>query len=155
MDTNAKLDLMELKNSAGYLLRRADKVLREQTLPALAELSLSSLEGTTLYLVRENPDCTLRRLAEAVDTAPPSMHRIVTSLEEKGLLTRRRDEEDARFVYIHLTEEGRARTEKAIAAVAAVERTALQSLSGSEVVRFRKTLVKLLEISATAMSDKD
>lgn len=155
MDTNAKLDLMELRNSAGYLLRRVDKMLRDQTLTELAKLSLSSLEGTTLYLVRENPDCTLRRLAEAVDTAPPSMHRVVTSLEEKGLLTRHRDEKDARFVYIRLTEEGRERTEKAISAVTAVERAAMQHLSGPEIVRFRKTLEKLLEISPKATSEMD
>lgn len=135
---------MELKNSVGYLLRRADKLFRETTLPALAKLSLSSLEGTTLYLVRENPDCTLRRLAEAVDTAPPSMHRIVVSLEQKGLVSRRRDTTDARFVYIRLTEEGSRRVEKAVETVRTVEREAMTDLSRSEILRLRRMLDRLL-----------
>jgi MarR family transcriptional regulator for hemolysin len=49
----------------------------------------------------------LGELGSDLVLAPPSMTRLVDRLEERGLIERRRDDEDRRKVFVTLTAEGR------------------------------------------------
>lgn len=77
-------------------LRREDDAIGI-TAPRLSALSVVVFGGPL----------TLGQLATAEQVKPPTMTRIVTGLEEDGLVERRDDASDARLTQIHATAKGR------------------------------------------------
>lgn len=61
-----------------------------------------------LMLLEGESYLSMSQLAEALDVALPSATGIVDRMEERGLVERRRDEQDRRVVQVRLTEVGRA-----------------------------------------------
>ncbi len=77
-------------------LRREDDAIGI-TAPRLSALSVVVFGGPL----------TLGQLAAAEQVRPPTMTRIVTGLEEDGLVDRRDDAKDGRLTQIHATAKGR------------------------------------------------
>ena len=77
-------------------LRREDDAIGI-TSPRLSALSVVVFGGPL----------TLGQLASAEQVKPPTMTRIVTGLEQDGLVTRRSDPNDGRLTQIHATAKGR------------------------------------------------
>jgi DNA-binding MarR family transcriptional regulator len=71
------------------------------------EETLSPVHFHVLRLVAQKPR-SLSALAAQQSVSAASMSKTVTVLEERGWLTRRRSEEDRRFVLIDITEDGQA-----------------------------------------------
>jgi DNA-binding MarR family transcriptional regulator len=69
-----------------------------------AELTL--VQVRVLRKLAKQPQ-TLGQLGTELSLAPPSMTRLVDRLEERGLIQRRRDEEDRRKVVAAVTDKGR------------------------------------------------
>lgn len=130
--SNAPLDVTPVSKSIGYLLRRASRRFREVTVPLLKEYGLSPLELTTLNLIDQNPDCVLRTLARAVAVEPPAMNRIANSLEDKGLIARRKSKTDARYTYFSISPEGLRRIQDASDAILNLEAEVLKALTAEE-----------------------
>jgi len=126
------LKLAGVKNSIGYLLRRANKRARDMTIPILAKHGLSPLELTTLYLVNENRDCTLRSLAKGVFLEPPAMHRLLNGLEKKGLISRHKSGQDARFTFTRITRAGQKKISNSIDEINKVEHIFLGKLDRNQ-----------------------
>ncbi|MFW6204956.1 MAG: MarR family winged helix-turn-helix transcriptional regulator [Actinomycetota bacterium] len=85
------------------VLRLARRLRTEREDPSLTLTQLSTL-GT---LLRRGP-VTLGELAAAEQVQPPTMTRVVSDLEERGLVAREPDEKDRRLVIVRLTREGEA-----------------------------------------------
>jgi DNA-binding MarR family transcriptional regulator len=66
---------------------------------------------------------TLGQLGTELGLAPPSMTRLVDRLEERGLIQRRRDEEDRRKVVAAITDKGR----RLVSAIPFLEGTAIRT----------------------------
>lgn len=64
-------------------------------------------QGRILAILSERESITQKELQEMLRIQPGSATEILTKLEEKGLLLRKRDERDKRCCIIELTEEGR------------------------------------------------
>ena len=145
MDTSLEekqgLKLADLENSIGYLLRRANRMARDVTIPMLAKNGLSPLELTTLYLVNKNHNCTLRELAKAVFLEPPATHRLLNGLEEKGLISRRKSEQDARFINISITRSGQKKIADSIDEIHKIE----QAFLGKLEVNQREIFITILK----------
>jgi DNA-binding MarR family transcriptional regulator len=77
-------------------LRRAD-IVGDLSAPRLAALSVVVFGGPI----------TLGDLADSEQVRPPTMTRIVTALEEQGLVVKSRDATDRRVIYIAPTMKGR------------------------------------------------
>jgi len=135
------LKLADLENSIGYLLRRANRMARDVTIPMLAKNGLSPLELTTLYLVNKNHNCTLRELAKAVFLEPPATHRLLNGLEEKGLISRRKSEQDARFINISITRSGQKKIADSIDEIHKIE----QAFLGKLEVNQREIFITILK----------
>jgi DNA-binding MarR family transcriptional regulator len=89
----------QLHSAAIHLLRhlrRADDATGLSA-PRLSALSVVVFGGPV----------TLGRLAAAEQVKPPTMTRLVTGLEQEGLVRRVVDIADARLTYIHATSKGR------------------------------------------------
>jgi DNA-binding MarR family transcriptional regulator len=68
-----------------------------------SEVTLTQL--LVLRVLRQGP-LTARRLGDEVGLSPTSMTRLVDRLEKRGLVTRRRESDDRRFVEVHLEPAG-------------------------------------------------
>ena len=89
-----------LHSAAIHLLRRLRRVDDETGLsaPRLSALSVVALAGPL----------TLGALAAAEGVRPPTMTRLVTALEDAGLVSRTVDPRDARLTRVSATARGRA-----------------------------------------------
>lgn len=97
-------------------IRRLVRLLRVSDRQAQAELGIS---GAQLFVLRElgkTPALSLNDLASRTLTDQSSVSVVVTRLVEAGLVTRDRDERDARRLVLHLTKAGRTLLRKAPAA---------------------------------------
>lgn len=75
---------------------------------AMADKKLSYRDIFYLDLIMLTPECTVSKLSEALRVSPPSVTRRVNSMEARGLVVRRRQDGDARFKTIELSDEFRA-----------------------------------------------
>ncbi|HEX2621293.1 MAG TPA: MarR family transcriptional regulator, partial [Phototrophicaceae bacterium] len=72
-----------------------------------AEHGLSSNHAPLLGMLQYRP-YSLGELAERMSVSAPTMSNTITTLEERGWVTRKRSETDRRIVSIMITEEGQA-----------------------------------------------
>jgi DNA-binding MarR family transcriptional regulator len=68
---------------------------------------LSLVHINVLAILELDGPLTMRGLAEAMDVSQASATGIVDRMEQRGLVERRRDDEDRRVVRVTLTDEGR------------------------------------------------
>ena len=97
-------------------IRRLVRLLRVSDRQAQSELGVS---GAQLFVLRElgkTPAMSLNALASRTRTDQSSVSVVVTRLVEAGLITRQRDQHDARRLVLDLTNAGRALLQKAPAA---------------------------------------
>jgi len=92
----------ELASRLRVAVVRLNRKLRQQALAGLSPAQASAL-GTVNRL--HSP--TLGELAAAEQVQPPTVTRLVTSLEAAGLVVRQTDGLDRRVVRVRLTAEGR------------------------------------------------
>jgi DNA-binding MarR family transcriptional regulator len=92
----------ELAARLRVAVTRLNRKLRQQALAGLSPAQASAL-GTVNRLI--NP--TLGELAAAEQVQPPTVTRLVTSLESGGLVVRETDQVDRRVVRVRITAEGR------------------------------------------------
>ncbi|HYO89439.1 MAG TPA: MarR family transcriptional regulator [Candidatus Limnocylindrales bacterium] len=91
---------------------------------------------------------TLSDLAERLSVSAPSMSATVSTLEARGWLTRERDTDDRRIVWIALTEEGQRAYEDSQRQVAERIALLLEPLSSDE----REQLAGSLELLASTFA---
>ena len=92
----------ELATRLRVAVTRLNRKLRQQALAGLSPAQASAL-GTVNRLVGP----TLGELAAAEQVQPPTVTRLVTSLESAGLVARESDGADKRVVRVKITAEGR------------------------------------------------
>jgi MarR family transcriptional regulator, organic hydroperoxide resistance regulator len=70
--------------------------------------TLSLIHLNVLMMLRFNGPQTMSRLAETLDVSVASATGIIDRMEHKGVIERRRNDEDRRVVEVHVTDEGLA-----------------------------------------------
>lgn len=94
-------------------IRRLVRLLRVSDRRAQAELGISGAQLFALTELGKTPALSLNDLALRTLTDQSSVSVVVTRLVEAGLVTRDRDERDARRLVLQLTKAGRALLRKA------------------------------------------
>jgi DNA-binding MarR family transcriptional regulator len=92
----------ELAARLRLVLTRLSRRLRQQ-----GEAGISQSQLSALATIDRSGPMTLGDLASAERVQPPSMTRVVSHLEEAGLVDRRASETDRRVVRVKATVEGR------------------------------------------------
>ena len=82
-----------------------DKTLSRARCNALQRFNLTVAQAHVLLLCQETP--RIQQLADMISATSSAATQIVESVEEKGLIIRRRAESDKRVVMVYLTEAGR------------------------------------------------
>ena len=135
-----RLDVANRLHSAAiHLLRRARRVDAESHLPA-PQLSALSV------IVYGGP-ITLGALATAEQVRPPTMTRLVATMEANGLVTRHADENDRRIARITATAKGRRLLDEGRHRRIAVIADALGDLSASDLAAIDEALDAIEKIA--------
>ncbi|SRR5258706_14732500 len=104
--TDQRIRSSELASQLRFAVMRLSRRLRQHAPEDITPSQLSALS----VIVRE-PRLTLSQLAVAERVQPPTITRIVDSLERKGLATRVPSEDDRRVAFVEATIAGRALVE--------------------------------------------
>jgi DNA-binding MarR family transcriptional regulator len=94
-----------------------------------------------LRLLTVNDGATQRDVARMLHVAPPTVSKMLSTMEKAGLVERRPDEADQRLTRVYLTDAGRARGDEMSVAVGEYVNATFATLSERE----RRDLARLLE----------
>lgn len=87
-------------------LLRARESVMEDFRPMLAAHDMTEQQWRVIRILAEQGMLDASELADKAFILAPSLTRIIRTLEERGLITRRKDENDARRVLLHITPVG-------------------------------------------------
>ncbi|MFC7050226.1 MarR family winged helix-turn-helix transcriptional regulator [Emcibacter nanhaiensis] len=90
--------------SIGFLMHDVSRLMRRNFLRRAQKLGLSQAQWMTLFRVYRHEGVKQITLAESMEIQPITLARLIDSLEESGLVDRRRDPDDRRAFRIYLTE---------------------------------------------------
>lgn len=133
----------ELRRSVGELLG-AERRLRGRDRQGGGGLAFSEVRALIALARTEDGTATAGALARAADLNPGTVTALLDSLEERGIATRRRAEEDRRCVVVSLTEEGREKLSEATARWEARLDEALAGVPDEEVLAAAGVLRRLV-----------
>lgn len=114
--------------SAGHAFTRFYK-------PRLDALGLTYPQYLAFLVLWERDDITVKALGDKLFLDSGTITPLIKRLEARGLVERRRDEDDERQVRILLTGEGRALKDKALAVPLAVAKGTGLSAEGAEALQ--------------------
>ncbi|SDL39921.1 transcriptional regulator, MarR family [Modicisalibacter muralis] len=116
----------------GNLLRRCHQISVAIFLKQCQALGLTQLQYVILSALEEKGTLEQSRIGGLTALDRNTTAVVVRKLEERGLVTRRRNERDRRSLLVSLTEEGRALRRQAEAGAAATQEELTMPLSESE-----------------------
>ncbi len=137
----------ELGKEIAGLLGPLVRDLRRALGACAGELGLTPAEAQALLLLERRESATTKEVATALEIDPANASTLITSLERRGLLRRRPDEDDRRRRIATLSAEG-ARTQRRLADCVAKRRPALRALTAAELRTFRDLLRRIAEQGA-------
>ncbi len=130
-----------------YLLGRVHRLLRAKLEAGLAEFDLTVAEITALSVLDRRPGLSNAHLARQVLVSPQAMHKVMTSLEQKGHVDR--TAAAGGTMEAVLTDRGRSQLRKAEAALAGVEGEFFGTLDEDDRLRLIALLARLGSIDAS------
>jgi DNA-binding MarR family transcriptional regulator len=136
-----------LNDSYGYLINLAAQRLKyelHQTFQANG-YDINPEQWAVLNRLWEQDGLSQVELAERTFKDKPGTTRILSLLEKKGVVFRRRDTEDGRVMHVFLTKEGNDLKEKLIPCAEAVLAKSGHDLTKEDVTQFKRTLKKILD----------
>ena len=90
------------------LLRRSFHAQRAQIGPCIAAEGLSPGQPKILRYLAAHDGCLQKELASSCDIEPATVSKVLTGMEEAGLIRRKGSEQDKRAITVLLTDKGRA-----------------------------------------------
>jgi DNA-binding MarR family transcriptional regulator len=140
-----ELDLAALRQTPGFLIRILQLQNFEAFYPYFEALKLSPLEYAILVAVRDNKTVTQSELAGILKMQLPNLVKILSRMEETGILKRKRSARDKRAVELSLSAAGERRADEASRLGERFNAHTLSVLSKPEQTAFLQMLVRLVE----------
>ena len=94
--------LHEVERHAAAVVTSATRTMRKEA----EAYGLTQAEFVAVRLLLPGKELTLTELARRLSRSVTTMSRVISNLEDKGLLYKRRTRDDRRLVFLKLTEEG-------------------------------------------------
>ncbi|GLX99971.1 MULTISPECIES: MarR family transcriptional regulator [Actinoplanes] len=139
-DDQTAVDLMLLAHQLHRSLDRRAQV--DFAHPKPPELHL-----VALWHVHENPGCTVRQLADALQLKPNNASALVTAMVNDGMLRREPDADDRRVVRLHTTPQAAGRMTQVQALFTGYVLDAMARLDARQRTAIRAALPALTELS--------
>jgi DNA-binding MarR family transcriptional regulator len=140
-----ELDLAALQQTPGFMIRILQLQNFEAFYPYFDALKLSPLEYAILVTVRDNRAVTQSELAAVLKMQLPNLVKILSRMEETGVLKRKRSTRDKRAVELSLSAAGERRADEASRLGERFNAQTLSALSKPEQTAFLQMLVRLVE----------
>jgi DNA-binding MarR family transcriptional regulator len=112
---------------------------------ALSDLNLSAAEINALANLGEGGTLSVRQLSERTGTRASTLTGLLDRLENRGYLVRELDPSDRRSFRLPLTDLGREVADRALAAIANLEREALSRLDATQLAGYHAVITALQE----------
>lgn len=126
-------------------------MVRIELRDALADLDLTPVQNTALHMISGKPGSSSAELARRTQVTPQTMHKLVTDLEQRGLVTLQSRAGHGRILDAHITDKGRRLLTAADVRAQAVEDRMVAGLDRHQ----RKQLAELLQHCVTALESAD
>ena len=124
------LQLGELSEQLGYVLKRAQLKVFENFLRCMASLQLTPAQFSVLLLVEKNPGRNQTEVASTLGILRPNFVALLDNLESRDLCARIRSTNDRRSHILVLTDKGKAVLTRAKKLVATKHEARLKELLG-------------------------
>jgi len=126
----AALDMGELSELLGYMMKRAQLKVSDEFHRCMAPLQLTPAQFSVLLLLDKNPGRNQTEIANTLGILRPNFVAMLDGLESRDLLTRMRSPSDRRSHVLMLTDKGRATLARAKKLVATRHEARLIELLG-------------------------
>ena len=136
-------DALKLKNQLCFPLYACSRHMIRLYKPFLDKLELTYTQYITMMVLWERTSVTVKELGTELYLDSGTLTPLLKKLEERGLVTRRRSEEDERNLIVTVTEKGMALRELALPIPE--EMTKCVSLNSEESLQMDRLLYKMLE----------
>src|SRR4051794_26488621 len=135
----------ELLRSPGYLLKKLGFAFKEQALDAFEPTGLNPQHHAVLSLLEESTCRQQGTLADRLGYDRSVMVGLLDDLEERGLVERKRDQEDRRRHVVSLTPAGREALDGLRRLIRQTEKEFFSALSPADQRTLHDLLLRLLE----------
>jgi DNA-binding MarR family transcriptional regulator len=127
------------------------RLYRQLTIRSLGEHQAHPGQAICLHLLSANDGVTQRDLAAALHVAPPTLSRMLGSLEKSGLVERRPDAADQRLTRVFFTDDGRVFEKEMRLVTAANVRETVATLPEDDRRELERLLLELAQAMARAV----
>ena len=131
---------MQMTECINYLLSTAQRKIHKDMSSLLAPFEVTPAQYGVLFCIWQDGLDNPKAIADALKIETASITNILERMEHRGLIIRRTNEDDRRFVVIELTEKGLALKEPILATVEKFNTDALAAFTEEEQAVFKKTL---------------
>ncbi|WP_026882592.1 MarR family winged helix-turn-helix transcriptional regulator [Clostridium akagii] len=107
-------DMLKLDNQLCFALYACSREITKHYKPELDKLGITYTQYVTLMVLWEKDNITVKELGSKLHLDSGTLTPLLKKLEAKGIVTRARDSQDERNVYVSLTESGVILKDKAI-----------------------------------------
>ena len=128
----------------GYLIKRAELVVRTKLEVAMRDLGLTPGQYTALSLLSAMPETSSAQLAREIGVTPQTMAETIMTFEKGGLIHREPSSTHKRVLKISLTPKGKALLKTCEARASKAESALFVQLSESQIGELRATLQTVL-----------
>lgn len=132
-------------DSIGALIRQLRLSMTRCVDAEMARHGLTDAQWGPLFLISVGRAHTAAALAQELEVGPGAMTRTLDRLERKGLLLRRRSEQDRRLVMLELTEEGERAAARVPAVLSEVYNAHLAGFSADEFATLKGLLARMVD----------
>ena len=144
-DKKKLLDLSALQQTPGFMIRILQLLNFEAFFRHFQTLELSPVEYSILMTVRDNAAVTQSELAAVLKMRLPNLVKILSGMEEAGIMKRKRSSRDKRAVELSLSAAGQKRADEARRLGETFNERTLAPLSKPERAAFLQMLTRLVE----------
>jgi DNA-binding MarR family transcriptional regulator len=144
-DRKKTLDLSALQQTPGFMIRILQLLNFEAFFRHFKALELSPVEYSILMTVRDNEAVTQSELAAVLKMRLPNLVKILSVMEETGIMKRKRSARDKRAVELSLSAAGQKRADEARRLGEIFNEQTLAPLSKPERAAFLQMLTRLVE----------
>ena len=109
-----KYDALKLENQICFPLYACSREIIKQYKPFLDEIDLTYTQYIAMMVLWEHQSVTVKELGQYLFLDSGTLTPLLKKMEAKGIISRKRDEEDERSLIVSLTAEGEALKERAV-----------------------------------------
>lgn len=137
-----KYDVLKLENQLCFPLYACAREIVKKYRPYLDEIDLTYTQYIAMMVFWEKGSCSAKELGEKLYLDSGTLTPVLKSLEKKGLVKRKRDENDERLLLVEITDRGEKLKERAVDIPAKI--AGCVNLDAEEVTALYKMLYKIL-----------